>query len=591
MKVLVIGSGGREHALVWKLAQSPHISAMWCAPGNAGIAAERLQNRQPVQCLPLGVEDFPALTAFAKEQGIGLTVVGPDNPLAAGIVDHFQANGLRIWGPNKKAAQFEASKAFAQDFMQRHGIPTAQSGTFDNADAARKFVVSLNGKCAVKADGLALGKGVLICRTVAEANAAIEELLVKQTFGAAGQRIVIQEFLEGTEVSLHALCDGKTAKLFPSSQDHKRALDNDEGLNTGGMGTYSPAPFLSDDELQQVGNAILDPWLKGCAQEGIDYRGILYPGVMLTASGPKVLEFNARFGDPETQVYLVRLQNDLLELLNACVDQKLSQHELKWRPEPAVCVVMASGGYPGNYPKGVPITGLDAAEQIPGVKVFHAGTAFKDGQVVTAGGRVLGVTALGSDIKSARDTAYRAVEKIQFKDAHYRKDIAARALNFKKQSGSVPASTADLRKEISEHPFMRGISPDQVAMLADCAMRSSFAAGDQIFREGDPANRFYLITRGTVSLESARNGGTTHVQDIGAGDVLGWSWLFPPYVWHFSARATENSEAIFLYGTRIRELCEEDPSLGYELMRRTASVLINRLMAARAELVARKAQK
>jgi phosphoribosylamine--glycine ligase len=585
MKVLVIGSGGREHALIWKLAQSTRIDAMWCAPGNAGIAGECLRNGKPVQCAQLGVEDFGALTAFAKEQGIDLTVVGPDNPLAAGIVDHFQGNGLRIWGPNKKAAQFEASKAFSQDFMQRHGIPTARSGTFENAATAREFVASLDGKCAVKADGLALGKGVLICQAIAEANAAIDELLVKGTFGAAGKRIVIQEFLEGTEVSLHALCDGKTARLFPSSQDHKRALDNDQGLNTGGMGTYSPAPFLTEAELQDVGRSILDPWLKGCASEGIDFRGILYPGVMLTDNGPKVLEFNARFGDPETQVYLVRLENDLLDLLEACVDQKLSEHELRWRPEAAVCVVMASGGYPGNYDKGVPIYGIAEAEKNQGVKVFHAGSATKDGQLVTAGGRVLGVTALGSDIKSARDAAYRAVEEIKFSGAHYRKDIAARALSF---GTSARDDRASLLAGIAAHPFLRGLPEAHLEMLADCAMRSQFQAGEQIFAEGDPANRFYLITKGKVALESLRNGAPVQVQSIGAGDVLGWSWLFPPYVWHFSARAAEVTEAIFLYGTRVRALCDENHDLGYELMSRTANVAISRMMAARHELVGKK---
>lgn len=428
MNVLVVGGGGREHALVWKLAQSTRISAMWCAPGNAGIGAERLTNGRNVECLPIGVDDFGALEAFAEGQKIDFTVVGPDNPLAGGMVDHFQAAGLRIWGPNKKAAQFESSKAFSQDFMERHGIPTAMAGTFGDAEAAKAFAAKLNGKCAVKADGLALGKGVLMCESVAEANAAIEELLVKGTFGTAGSQIVIQEFLEGVEVSLHALCDGKTAKLFPSSQDHKRALDGDHGLNTGGMGTYSPAPFLSEAELQQAGRSILEPWLKGCQEEGIDFRGILYPGVMLTRRGPKVLEFNARFGDPETQVYLMRMENDLLELLEASVDQTLAQHELKWRPDAAVCVVMASGGYPGDYPKGIPISGIAEAERTAGVKVFHAGTAFKNGQVVTSGGRVLGVTALGSEVRVAREEAYRAVEKIQFAGAHFRKDIAARAL-------------------------------------------------------------------------------------------------------------------------------------------------------------------
>jgi phosphoribosylamine--glycine ligase len=429
MRVLVIGSGGREHALVWKLAQSPRINEMWCAPGNAGIGAEHLSNGKVVECRSIGADDFAALSAFAKEQRIDLTVVGPDNPLAGGVVDYFQAAGLKIWGPNRKAAQFESSKAFSQDFMERHGIPTAKSGTFSDASDARNFAAEFDGKCAVKADGLALGKGVLICENTQEANAAIDELLVKGTFGAAGKRIVIQEFLEGVEVSLHALCDGKTAKLFPSSQDHKRALDNDEGLNTGGMGTYSPAPFIGDAELERIGTAILEPWLKGCAEEGIDFRGILYPGVMLTKKGPRVLEFNARFGDPETQVYLMRLENDLVDLLEASVDQTLAKHELRWRTEAAVCVVMASGGYPGDYKKGVPISGISEAETLGGVKVFHAGTAMKAGQLVTAGGRVLGVTALGPTIKEAQALAYRAVEKISFSDAHFRRDIAARALN------------------------------------------------------------------------------------------------------------------------------------------------------------------
>src|SRR6266436_5606596 len=353
MKILVIGSGGREHALVWKLLQSPHVSAMWCAPGNDGIAAERLlKNRSTVECVNIGVEDLPRLLAFAEEKGVELTVVGADNPLALGIVDLFESKGLRIWGPNRKAAQFESSKVFAQQFMEKYGIPTAQSGTFEGAKAAKEFAASLGGRCAVKADGLALGKGVLICSSVREAEEAIEEILVRKSFGTAGGRIVIQEFLEGTEISLHALCDGKTAKLFPTSQDHKRALDGDQGLNTGGMGAYSPTPFLSETELAEVGRKILEPWVRGCGAEGILFRGILYPGVMLTKAGPRVLEFNARFGDPETQVYLTRLENDLLELLDASVDGTLDKVVLRWRDEVSVCVVMALAGYPGPYEKG-----------------------------------------------------------------------------------------------------------------------------------------------------------------------------------------------------------------------------------------------
>jgi phosphoribosylamine--glycine ligase len=429
MKMLVIGSGGREHALVWKLAQSPHVTQLWCAPGNAGIAQERLaKNGAPVECVNIGTEDLPKLLAFAQEKKADLIVVGPDNPLALGIVDLFQKNGRRIWGPNQKAAQFESSKVFSQNFMEKYGIPTARAGTFSDAALAKKFAASLDGKCAVKADGLALGKGVLICASVAEANKAINEILVSKAFGAAGANIVIQEFLEGMEISLHAICDGKTAKMFPTSQDHKRALDGDAGLNTGGMGTYSPTPFLTDAQLADTGKKILDPWLRGCAAEGIDFHGILYPGIMLTKSGPKVLEFNARFGDPETQVYLTRLENDLVELLDASVSGTLGKMELKWSPQASVCVVMASGGYPGSYPKGKVITGLYEAAKLPNTKVFHAGTAKSGNEIVTNGGRVLGVTAWAKDLKSAQAVAYAVVEKIHFDGAHFRRDIAAKAL-------------------------------------------------------------------------------------------------------------------------------------------------------------------
>ena len=428
MKILVIGSGGREHALVWKLAQAPHITQMWCAPGNAGIAQERLaENSSFVECVNLGAEDLPRLLAFAQERKIDLTVVGPDNPLALGIVDLFQKNGLRIWGVNQKAAQFESSKVFSQKFMEKYGIPTAAAGTFDEPVAAKKFAASL-GKCVVKADGLALGKGVLICANQAEAETAVDEIMVSKAFGAAGANVVIQEYLEGIEVSLHALCDGQTAKIFPTSQDHKRALDGDLGLNTGGMGTYSPTPFLTDAQLAEVAAKVLEPFMRGCVAEGIDYRGLLYPGVMLTKAGPKILEFNARFGDPETQVYLTRLENDLVELLDASVNGTLDKIELKWNPAASVCVVMASGGYPGNYAKRKPILGLADAVQLPDVKVFHAGTMLKGGQIVTNGGRVLGVTALGKDLKSAQAAAYAAVEKIRFDGAHFRRDIAAKAL-------------------------------------------------------------------------------------------------------------------------------------------------------------------
>ncbi len=314
--------------------------------------------------------------------------------------------------------------------MEKHGIPTARAGTFDDVTTAKQFAASL-GKCVVKADGLALGKGVLICTNRAEAEKAVDEIMVDKAFGAAGAKIVIQEFLEGREISLHALCDGKTARFFPTSQDHKRALDGDKGLNTGGMGTCSPVPFLTDltdPSLLETEREIIGPWLKGCAAEGIDFHGILYPGVMLTEAGPKVLEFNTRFGDPETQVYLMRLENDLVELLVASVNGTLGKMELKWSPQASVCVVMASGGYPGSYAKGKPILGLAEAAKLPDVKVFHAGTAKSGDQIITNGGRVLGVTALGKDLKRAQAAAYAAVSKINFEGAHFRRDIAAKAL-------------------------------------------------------------------------------------------------------------------------------------------------------------------
>src|SRR5258708_205181 len=391
MKILVIGSGGREHALVWKLAQSPHPARLWCAPGNAGIARERLsKNGEAVKRVGLSPEDLPGLVSFAQKEKGAFRVVGTDNPLALGIADVFQKHGLRIWGPNQKAAQFESSKAFSQGFMERHGIPTAKSGTFDQAVGAMAYADSLGGCCAVKADGLALGKGVLICRGMAEARRAITEMLSGNLVGAAGRRIVVQELLEGTEISLHAICDGRTTRLFPTAQDHKRALDGDLGLNTGGMGTYTPTPFVSERELVDLGKAILDPWQRGCLDEGIDFRGILYPGVMLTRTGPRVLEFNARFGDRETQVYLPRLETDLVELLEASVNGTLDRVELKWNAMTTVCIVMASAGYPGGYEKGKVIEGLEEVETLPQTKVFHAGTAFEAGQWLTKGGRVLG---------------------------------------------------------------------------------------------------------------------------------------------------------------------------------------------------------
>ncbi len=440
MKLLVIGSGGREHALVWKLSQSPHVTQLWCAPGNAGIEQERLaKNGALVENVNISAEDLPKLLAFAQEKKVDFTVVGPDNPLALGIVDLFQKHGLKIWGVNQKAAQFESSKVFSQNFMEKYGIPTARAITVtpeifphagrDKRSEHRELMLFLleNQKCVVKADGLALGKGVLICNGRSEIYSALLEMFSGQKFGDAGRKVVLQQYLEGIEVSMHALCDGKTAKIFPTSQDHKRAFDGDLGLNTGGMGTYSPTPFLTDAQLADTARKVLEPFMRGCVVEGIDYRGILYPGVMLTKNGPKILEFNARFGDPETQVYLTRLENDLVELLDASVCGTLDKIELKWSPQASVCVVMASGGYPGNYAKGKVITGLDAANALPHTKVFHAGTTRAGDNIVTNGGRVLGVTAMGKDLNAAQSAAYAAVESIMFEGAQFRRDIAAKA--------------------------------------------------------------------------------------------------------------------------------------------------------------------
>jgi phosphoribosylamine--glycine ligase len=429
MKVFVIGGGGREHALVWKLAQSPHTQRLWCAPGNAGMTQERCAGSgRLVEAVDISATDLDALLRFALEYGPDLTVVGPDNPLALGIVDRFQDHRLRIWGPRQRAAQFESSKAFAQNFMAVHGVPTAQAGVFRDVHAAKAFAAKLGGRCAVKADGLALGKGVLLTQDLLEAEQAIESILINRTFGAAGEQVIIQELLEGMEVSLHALCDGHVIKLFPSSQDHKRAYDGDQGPNTGGMGTFSPVPFLSEDDLLTVARTIFEPWQRGCACEGLDFHGILYPGVMLTQDGPRVLEFNARFGDPETQVYLTRLENDLVEVLDASVRGTLRDVELKWSNQASLCVVLAAEGYPGPVRKGDVITGLDSVAEMSNVKVFHAGTARSPQGVVTHGGRVLGVTAWGATLEDAQETAYAAVDLIQFDGMHFRRDIGAKAI-------------------------------------------------------------------------------------------------------------------------------------------------------------------
>ena len=420
MKLLIIGGGGREHALAWKLKQSSRVSAIFCAPGNAGIA-------QIATCVPIKVTDHEALLKLARAEKIDLTVVGPDDALAAGIVDLFEANKLRIFGPTKAAAQLESSKVFAKEFMQRHGIPTARSGHFSDSIEAQKFAQRMTYPIVVKADGLALGKGVIIAENNWQAALAIHEIMETRKFGDAGRRVVIEEFLAGEECSIHALVDGASYLLFPGAQDHKRALDGDLGPNTGGMGTFSPPAKLLTPEMEtRVRSEILDPFIAGLAKDGIRYHGMLFPGLMIDSAGPKVLEFNCRFGDPETQVLLPRLESDLLPLLEATIDGQLAEVVAKWSPQSAVCVVLASGGYPGGYATGKTIDGIDDASGT--ATVFHAGTRLEGGRIVTAGGRVLGVTAMGGDLTAARARAYDAVAQIHFDGAHFRHDIAAKGL-------------------------------------------------------------------------------------------------------------------------------------------------------------------
>ncbi len=420
MKILVLGSGGREHALVWKLQQSPRVTAVFCAPGNAGIA-------QDATLVPIKISEHDRLVQFVRDEGIDLTVVGPDDALAAGIVDRFTAAGLRIFGPNQRAAQLESSKVFAKDFMLRHGIPTARSGCFSDSLEAHRFAQQSTYPLVVKADGLALGKGVIIARNPWEASLAIHEIMDARKFGDAGRQIVIEEFLEGQECSIHALVDGRGYLLFPSAQDHKRALDGDAGLNTGGMGTFSPAARILPPALEsRLRTEVLDRFVAGLKADGIDFRGMLFPGLMITPGGLKVLEFNCRFGDPETQVLLTRLDSDLVDLLEATIDGTLAKVAARWKPEAAVCVILASGGYPGSYATGKPITGLDRLPE--GAVVFHAGTRFEGGKLVTAGGRVLGVTALARDLATARTRAYEAAGVIAFEGAHFRRDIAVKGL-------------------------------------------------------------------------------------------------------------------------------------------------------------------
>lgn len=424
MKILVIGSGGREHALVWKIAQSKLADKIFCAPGNGGISKQ-------AECIDIKAEDIPGLLDFAKKEKIDLTVVGPEAALASGIVDEFKGYKLNIFGSNKKAAQLEASKVFTKELMAKYGVPTADFKIFDSADEAKKYIEKNGAPCVVKADGLAQGKGVIVAKTTDEAKQAVTAIMQEKVFGDAGSRVIVEDCLQGEEASIIVLTDAREVIPLASSQDHKRAFDNDAGPNTGGMGAYSPAPVVSEELFKNILDNVIYRIIGGLAKEGIDYKGVLYAGIMLTQEGPKVLEFNVRFGDPETQAILPRLKSDLLEAMLAVSNEKLSKvvktGGLHWDNRACVSVVCASGGYPGNYGKGKLISGLEEAEKMPDVVVFHAGTKKEDGKYFTNGGRVLGVTGLGNNISQAIRTAYQAVDKIHFDGMHYRRDIGNKA--------------------------------------------------------------------------------------------------------------------------------------------------------------------
>lgn len=415
MKVMVVGGGGREHALVWKIAQSPRVEEIFCTPGNAGI-------KKIARCVDISAEDIKALADFAEKKSIDLTVVGPEAPLVEGIVDEFEARGLKAFGPNKAASQIEGSKVFAKNLMEKYNIPTAAFRVFDNSIDAINYIDKMDAPLVVKAEGLAAGKGVVVAKDKDAAVSAVKSIMEQRIFGKAGARVVIEEYLEGPEVTVLSFCDGKIAVPMVSSRDHKRVFDNDEGPNTGGMGAISPAPAYSMELAEVVEKEIIQKTVEAMAAEGIPFKGVLYTGLMLTKKGPRVLEYNCRFGDPETQVVLPRLKTDLIDIMEACIDGNLEKVMIEWKEEKAVCVVLASGGYPGPYEKGKVIEGLSEAEA-EGALVFHAGTAEKNGKIITTGGRVLGVTALGDTEDKARQEAYNAISKISFEDMHYRKDI------------------------------------------------------------------------------------------------------------------------------------------------------------------------
>lgn len=416
MKILLVGGGGREHALAWKISQSDKVDKLYCAPGNAGIA-------ELAECVDIGVMEFDKLVNFAKEKQIDLTVVAPDDPLAAGAVDAFEQAGLRAFGPRKNAAILEGSKAFSKDLMKKYNIPTAAYETFDSAEDAQAYLETAEFPIVLKADGLALGKGVLICNTKDEAKDGVKTLMLDKQFGSAGNRIVVEEFMTGREVSVLSFVDGKTIKIMTSAQDHKRAKDGDKGLNTGGMGTFSPSPFYTEEVDAFCRENIYQKTVDAMREEGREFKGVIFFGLMLTDKGPKVLEYNARFGDPETQVVLPRMKNDIVDIFEACIDGRLDEIELEFEDNAAVCVVLASDGYPEHYEKGYEIKGLENFKSKDGYYVFHAGSRFEDGKIVTNGGRVLGVTAKGDTLKEARANAYEATKWIDFANKYMRNDI------------------------------------------------------------------------------------------------------------------------------------------------------------------------
>ena len=416
MKVLIVGSGGREHAIAWSVAKSPKVDKIYCAPGNAGIA-------EFAECVNIKAMEFDKLVAFAKENAIDLTIIGMDDPLVGGVVDAFESEGLRVFGPRKNAAIIEGSKAFSKDLMKKYKIPTAAYENFTDPDEAIKYLETAKMPIVLKADGLALGKGVLICNTLEEAKEGVKTLMLDKQFGDAGNEIVIEEFMTGREVSVLAFCDGKTIKCMTSAQDHKRAKDGDQGLNTGGMGTFSPSPFYNDEVEAFCEKYVYQSTIDAMASEGRPFTGILFTGLMITEDGPKVLEYNARFGDPEAQVVLPRMKNDIIDVMEACIDGKLSDVELEFEDNAAVCVVLASDGYPEKYDKGFEIKGLDTFKDKDGYYVFHAGTKFDGDKIVTNGGRVLGVVAKGENLKAARANAYKATEWIDFANKYMRHDI------------------------------------------------------------------------------------------------------------------------------------------------------------------------